>query len=887
MILQLGWKEYREARGIWLAIALMATFIAFAAPPLVDALQVADPASMKSSLIGVTVAILGIAYGLVAGAQLLAGERETRTLDFLDHLAPRRWSLWESKVRVGAVLAVAQGVFLMVLFAVAGPDYPGGAWAVPLLPLLALEGFIWGCLGSALCPTVFLAAIAGAGFGALSWILTGTIGAAALSGTVVVLLRIVLDAGMLALSAHFFCKPDQLRLNATLRGTRAAAAPSSVTVLMWLAWRQVRTEVLVLAGAALLLGSLLGEKFLFLWPFLTLALGVLCGTAVWSHEQTAGTRRFLADQSLSPTRVWVIKTLSGVEATLVLIALLFLGAELRAAASQVSQPGRESSMIAVVATHLLDFPRLLWVHLLMWGMHGVAVGVLLGQLCSKRIVAVVGAFGLAGGLSVLWLPSLVSYGLPWWQVFVAPLLLLLASRLVFEAWSADRLGQRRPILAMTVCGLLVAGCSAGSLWSRVLEIPDVGEPFDVEAFEATLPPPQKNEAARIISSALRGLVARSKEVGDPLPKADRAEAWEHIGRVEREGWGAAPPELGPWLDQLFASDWYLDLRRGVGLPLGMLRDPRGLRSDTLFFEANESHRTSTFCVLRAHQLQARGQDEAALEHLTTLLALSRHLRHKSSTLTFYSAWGVEHSVEGALLLWGASCARPPLIRKALQELEQHEKTSPSVTDALKSDFLSADEQYRHWLERSASDDQRETAPGQAINQIRLLGLQLPWERERARRLLNYSYAVASGGAPANVRIEQLIGRSPLGPFSALSHSRREKRAVQALCRIRALRLQLALSLFERENQRPARELDELRPPVLSEVPRDPYTGNTFGYRVSPGEQISLWEESRGREMRLDVGEGQGIVWSAGPDGEDERERRMQRSDLVFLVPRVR
>src|SRR5258708_6391536 len=158
MIRQLAWKEYRESRPIWLAIALLSTAIALLVPMFVDVMGVADPASMKISLIGLPVGILGIAYGLVAGAMLLAGERETRTLDLLDHLAPRRRTLWESKVQIGALLALAQGVFLMALIALVRRGYPGSDWAIPLIPLLALEGFIWGCLGSALCPTVLLAA---------------------------------------------------------------------------------------------------------------------------------------------------------------------------------------------------------------------------------------------------------------------------------------------------------------------------------------------------------------------------------------------------------------------------------------------------------------------------------------------------------------------------------------------------------------------------------------------------------------------------------------------------------------------------------------------------------------------------------------------------------
>src|SRR4029077_3278164 len=112
----------------------------------------------------------------------------------------------------------------------------------------------------------------------------------------------------------------------------------SIKVLLWLSWRQVRVEVLVLGGCGFLLGTLLGERLLFLWPFLTLALGVLSGTAVWSCEQRDGTRHFLADQRLSPARVWSFKTLSGILTVVLLAGLLYLGSMLRVIAEEIHDP---------------------------------------------------------------------------------------------------------------------------------------------------------------------------------------------------------------------------------------------------------------------------------------------------------------------------------------------------------------------------------------------------------------------------------------------------------------------------------------------------------------------------------------------------------------------
>jgi hypothetical protein len=60
--------------------------------------------------------------------------------------------------------------------------------------------------------------------------------------------------------------------------------------------------------------------------------------------------------------------------------------------------------------------------------------------------------------------------------------------------------------------------------------------------------------------------------------------------------------------------------------------------------------------------------------------------------------------------------------------------------------------------------------------------------------------------------------------------------VQALARLRAARLQLALTLFQIQEGKPAAALDDLVPRYLAELPVDPVTGRAFQYRVSQGER---------------------------------------------------
>jgi hypothetical protein len=95
---------------------------------------------------------------------------------------------------------------------------------------------------------------------------------------------------------------------------------------------------------------------------------------------------------------------------------------------------------------------------------------------------------------------------------------------------------------------------------------------------------------------------------------------------------------------------------------------------------------------------------------------------------------------------------------------------------------------------------------------------------------------------------------------------------------------------------PAPNLQALIPRYLPELPLDPFSGKSFHYRVSAGETI--FNNVGFPEEKIRVPAGQGIVWSVGPDGQDNGGTKQEaRSppldpatskqyglDLIFLVP---
>src|SRR5207244_2893098 len=105
-------------------------------------------------------------------------------------------------------------------------------------------------------------------------------------------------------------------------------------------------------------------------------------------------------------------------------------------------------------------------------------------------------FGLATTVLLvgLWLPSLICGGLALWQVLPIPLAILVGTRLFMWRWQSGRLYEMRPIAGFIGLALITSAWLVGNLWYRAAEVPDLGEPFDVKEYIASLQPLEKNDA---------------------------------------------------------------------------------------------------------------------------------------------------------------------------------------------------------------------------------------------------------------------------------------------------------------------------------------------------------------------------------------------------------
>ena len=150
MISSILWKEYREHRVVWVALAVVGAALLLVLPAEMAPGGLDAHPQVREAMF-VAAAVLAWIYGVVCGGLLLAGERETGTLPFLDVLPGWRGRLWWAKCLVGVLLALAQAAVLAGASAAAGlmPAWADAAWLLSWLTVAGLFGLGWGLLFSA------------------------------------------------------------------------------------------------------------------------------------------------------------------------------------------------------------------------------------------------------------------------------------------------------------------------------------------------------------------------------------------------------------------------------------------------------------------------------------------------------------------------------------------------------------------------------------------------------------------------------------------------------------------------------------------------------------------------------------------------------------------
>jgi len=929
VIASLFWKEYREHRSVWIAMTVLtvASLAIAKAALLPMGYQAASNTGEGVVVVGL---ILTVMYGLVCGAMMFAGERETRGMTFLDQLPLGRGELWWVKFFIGlAFVLLFCGVVLVagVALGLVGPSAVPVAW-IPVLPLVALQAYVWGLCASTFCRTV-LTAVTVALLVPLPvlWVMSGMCiiamgpAEAGQEGLPVVFIfdgLVTLFAMGISLATFVnrdFEKRFALKPAASRYGTVAPRRqPRRALVLVWLALRQGGLLAGVMAVLGFFLGLALPTAGAGLWPAATLFLGVVCGIAVFAGEQADGAFKFWGDQRLPVGWLWLRRSAIWAGVGTGVAALMLLAALIHVAADERSLPDNP----AVLLDKLLGVdPRELGpsgplVFLLLWPAHGFALGQLCALVWRKSAVALVVAVMTAAGTACVWLPSLLGGGLHLVQVLGVPLLLLAACRLALWPWVTDRLRSRPAVIRLAGGVVLSSLWVLGNFGFRIVEAPGGGQPFNLAARQASLAKPEQNRPGQKIREAIRESLNREQDRGanaaaqarlGPPPPTFR----DQVPQVIDQGWAAATPELQIWLETMAAEPWPTHLAEGARMSPGVFINPRDEASGP--GDATDCRRAAELLTARALQIQANGEHQKSLDYLMTVLALSRHLRHQGPAYAYLAGVEAEYAGLAGLDHWlNRLGRRPELLRHALEELRAHESAVAPVTEVLAAEYL----RFRTSL---GSGQPYSGRHGNAEMEAMLM--QVPWEAERARRLTDAVFAGRRRLAEAGelVPLEDDSALADWLPDSCCTSRRQLQRLLDTsclagsipatvtvqraaqlgLCRVRAARLQLALALYQCEHGQAATALDDLVSGlILKDLPDDPFTGRPFRYRVSQGERITWhrWLPGGGESFVTVVPAGQGILWSAGPDGTDDGGTRQwgdpKKSatgrDLIFLVP---
>jgi hypothetical protein len=719
--------------------------------------------------------------------------------------------------------------------------------------------------------------------------------------------------------------------------------------------------------------------------------GVFCGTGAFTHSRYANFNASSKIQHSSSARSWLTCIgfwfVIAITISILILATFFLRL-------LASQERNQLPWARVLGTPFLEFRSGGFI-LTLWLVTGFFIGQFTGMFSRKNLAAIFIALILTLGVTTVWIPSLAGGDLHAWQAFAAPLLLLVATRLNMRRWQNGQLKYGR---ALRFCGwsLLALVCLALCVWFRVAEIPDVGEPFDVQGFRQSLSSLEKDQASRAIRDAMQEFTATEKELAEPREtKTTTIQAIEAgdilaavIGQsppsgmvpftaaflraskeraipclpivlpaqipcgikrrrlllyhVLQNGWQGDQRELEKPLEIFFAKPWVKHLHEAVQLPVGASFDSGDHNEQGQF--AYDLNVAVECLAVRALQLQAGGQNEAALEHLIDALRLSRHMRSNVCVRSYF--WGLtgEAAALNGIQRWLEGLAPDQkLVRRASEELRLHEDSLPPFHDCLKVEYLNILNMFnKAQIQSSPLDLEYWVVLGDSIFEPRTqltLIWQTPCERKRFQRIMNLLFGgwlracqadysqipehhfedqnspdsmvrlwigdwfPPEDGPGSSLTAEQLAHFMFLWPVRGLGAEARNRDRPEWTCWLRATRLIVALALYQLHEHKPAPSLEALIPKYLSDLPIDPYSGKPFRYRISKGEDITeqFFDDDRfmssfePKERIRHVPEGQGILWSVGLDGVDNggvkhgvaldtSEWASQGLDLIFVAP---
>jgi hypothetical protein len=215
--------------------------------------------------------------------------------------------------------------------------------------------------------------------------------------------------------------------------------------------------------------------------------------------------------------------------------------------------------------------------------------------------------------------------------------------------------------------------------------PDIGEPFDVEAFASfTLP-----DAQNAITYYRRAAASYVDEdtVFASSPALKREDFWNSLEATQKNGWDHAIPAVRNWvaLNRPAFGEWKHGADCGDSLEL-WLADPSKVSG--LWTEWSKLHSCARAQVLDGIRLTAEKHPAEAWEHFQTLLRAGRHLTMHATVIGTMFGIAVSDSAVQAAINWSSEpSVKSADLKRAIRDVLSIEEMRAPASDTLKIEYL--------------------------------------------------------------------------------------------------------------------------------------------------------------------------------------------------------
>jgi hypothetical protein len=387
--------------------------------------------------------------------------------------------------------------------------------------------------------------------------------------------------------------------------------------------------------------------------------------------------------------------------------------------------------------------------------------------------------------------------------------------------------------------------------TRLIGLPDIGEPFDVEMYGTIK-----------ITDAENAFI----EYDQAAPSDDPADVEDAI----RQGWSSATPTIRKWLDDNRGA---LELMKaGSKKPKALIGQPKDQSYRTMI-AIRKNRALSQLARLEAARLQDEGDVAGSWEWYRVAFRHSRHVGMYGATINRSTGMYFHHVTSERIVGWSVDPRiDSPLLRRALENvIFDYQLTQPYST-TLRSQYFDT----MNWI--NYLEQKEEIADIDPHDPVAPWVLFLKNEPEVGKRVIKLTYAnwlsqidlprhrqsrVRPGdlclfepvagtplpSEPAPAEIQHIFSNSPVSAYGVGKGPPLRAFITHERTRQSQLVVALAAQLYFRDKERFPRVTAEFLDGYLSEWPIDPQS-----------------DDGKPMHYRFDPAIGEVTVWSVGPNG---------------------